>query len=54
MATRPLHLGKSRAANGAGESAPLELPAHHFATHAAVVGMTGSGETCLAIAWSVE
>lgn len=47
MPTRPLFLGRSRATSGAGEPASLELPAHHFVTHAAVFGMTGSGKTGL-------
>jgi hypothetical protein len=47
MPTRPLFLGRSRAPDGASAPAPLELPAHHFVTHAAVVGMTGSGKTGL-------
>jgi hypothetical protein len=47
MPTRPLFLGRSRATSGAGEAASLELPAHHLVTHAAVLGMTGSGKTGL-------
>lgn len=47
MPTRPLFLGRSHAPAGASPPAPLELPAHHFVTHAAVVGMTGSGKTGL-------
>ncbi len=47
MPTRPLHLGRFRPTSGKAEPAPLELPAHHFVTHAAVVGMTGSGKTGL-------
>ncbi len=47
MPTRPLHLGRFRPTSGKADPAPLELPAHHFVTHAAVVGMTGSGKTGL-------
>lgn len=47
MPTRPLHLGRSRPAAGGDKAATLDLPAHHFVTHAAVVGMTGSGKTGL-------
>ncbi len=47
MPTRPLHLGHFRPTSGSAAPAKLELPAHHFVTHAAVVGMTGSGKTGL-------
>ncbi|MFO0585927.1 MAG: helicase HerA-like domain-containing protein [Polyangiaceae bacterium] len=47
MPTRPLHLGRTRPTSGTAAPASLELPAHHFVTHAAVVGMTGSGKTGL-------
>lgn len=33
--------------SGAAPPSPLELPAHHLVTHAAVLGMTGSGKTGL-------
>ncbi|MEZ4300255.1 MAG: DUF87 domain-containing protein [Polyangiaceae bacterium] len=47
MSTRPLFLGRSRAAAAPSDPEALQLPAHHFVTHAAVVGMTGSGKTGL-------
>jgi hypothetical protein len=48
MATTPaLYLGSTRALNGAGAAADMQLPAHHLVTHGVVVGMTGSGKTGL-------
>ncbi len=51
MAARPFRLGRSLPLTAsAGEaSTDLDLPPHHFVTHAVCVGMTGSGKTGLAI-----
>lgn len=45
--TRPFALGRTVGLDGVGAPAPLHLPPHHLVTHAAVVGMTGSGKTGL-------
>ncbi|MBI4955511.1 MAG: DUF853 family protein [Myxococcales bacterium] len=47
MPGRPLSLGRTLAPSG--PAAPFELPPHHLVTHAAVVGMTGSGKTGLLV-----
>ncbi|MBK8253768.1 MAG: DUF853 family protein [Polyangiaceae bacterium] len=47
MPARPLFLGRARPTGGDPTATQLLLPAHHFVTHAAVVGMTGSGKTGL-------
>src|SRR5471030_3238664 len=47
MSTPTLSLGTTRPLDGAAESAPFALPAHHLVTHAVVTGMTGSGKTGL-------
>jgi hypothetical protein len=48
MSTVPrLHLGNGLPTGGEGAGEPLLLPAHHFVTHAVIVGMTGSGKTGL-------
>ncbi|MEI8255414.1 MAG: helicase HerA-like domain-containing protein, partial [Deltaproteobacteria bacterium] len=49
MTTRSFYLGGARPIDGAGQSEPLSLPAHHFTTHSVIVGMTGSGKTGLAM-----
>jgi uncharacterized protein DUF87 len=45
--TPSLYLGSSCSLDGAQQPSALNLPAHHLATHAVVVGMTGSGKTGL-------
>src|SRR6187402_1787065 len=42
-----LNLGAWRTIDGAPGGPVLRLPPHHLATHAVVVGMTGSGKTGL-------
>ena len=51
MPARPFRLGRSLPLTGsAGDAATdLDIPPHHFVTHAVCVGMTGSGKTGLAI-----
>jgi DNA helicase HerA-like ATPase len=44
---RPFALGRWVGLDGAGAPQALHLPPHHLVTHAAVVGMTGSGKTGL-------
>ena len=46
MPTRPLFLGNAHLPGGA-SPAPHALLPHHLVTHAAIVGMTGSGKTGL-------
>jgi DNA helicase HerA-like ATPase len=46
---RAFTLGRWVGLAGAGAPAPLHLPPHHLVTHAAVVGMTGSGKTGLVV-----
>jgi DNA helicase HerA-like ATPase len=47
VAARAFALGRWTGLDGAAAPAPLHLPPHHLVTHAAVVGMTGSGKTGL-------
>lgn len=42
-----LYLGAARPLNGAAQVHELHLAPHHLTTHAAIVGMTGSGKTGL-------
>ena len=44
---RELALGGARPLDGSGTSELYHLPARDLSTHAAIVGMTGSGKTGL-------
>jgi len=44
-----LNLGASLSLDGTGSPGACELPASHLTTHAAIVGMTGSGKTGMAM-----
>ncbi len=47
MTTSSLFLGSCCPLDGGQQATALHVPAHHLATHAVVVGMTGSGKTGL-------
>src|SRR4051812_30989769 len=47
MTTSSLFLGSCCPLDGGQQGSALHVPAHHLATHAVVVGMTGSGKTGL-------